>query len=151
MIDTSRFKGDNRIRKFFNNIFEIGKSFKIHREFVMFNRFKVMINNGKIKEIFRDVNTDKIIKFFVLVFIHFVNLLNNLLKLIPQSYLLVNSGLKAKSTNGDLGDRGQTPFEALKLRKNEVFCPQILKLKSNINELNFCKYIISNNLYHKKT
>jgi len=70
--------------------------------------------------------------------------------IIPKSNLPVNSGFEAKSTNRDLGDWGQTPMEALKLRKNVVLCPQNV-LKSNISELNFCKYLFSISLYHKKT
>jgi hypothetical protein len=46
-----------------------------------------------------------------------------LIELIKNAYLPFDSGFEAKSTNRDFWDGGQTPFEALKLRKYVVLCP----------------------------
>jgi hypothetical protein len=41
----------------------------------------------------------------------------------PKSYLPLDSGLVAKSTNRDFRDGEQTPLEALRLRIAVVLCP----------------------------
>ena len=147
VVYSSRFKSDDRIIELMNDIFEVVKTVIIHMKFFLRNDVEILVNNRIMKRIFRNINADEVRKLF---FVHFVNLRMLLLKLVPKSNLPVNSGFKAKSTDRDLGDRGQTPLEALKLRNYEVFCPRNL-FKLIISELNFCKYLFSINLYHKKT
>ncbi len=127
MIDTGRLKSDNRIVKMFNKSEKRVKALSIHREIAFINQGKRRINNGEIKLIFGNINTDKKVRRKVLHITPHKSYLG-----CPESGLLIDSGFQAKSTDRDLRDGGQTPFEALRLRKNGVLCPSFLLTQENV-------------------
>ena len=118
MIITGGFKGDNRVGVRFESFVEIIKSLCIHIKLTFTDNVHRAVNNRIIKLILRNINPDKVCKRFVFhVKPHLLYFLS------PKSYLPFDSGFEAKSTNRDFWDGGQTPFEALKLRKYVVLCP----------------------------
>ena len=93
-------------------LFELIKTNSIHRKLSAFYLLAFLINNRVVERTLGNINTDKVthLRIYLLLLI-----------CVPLSCLPFDSGFKAKSTNRDLKGLRLTPYEALKLRKNEVF------------------------------
>ncbi|BAI80355.1 hypothetical protein DEFDS_0879 [Deferribacter desulfuricans SSM1] len=100
-----------------SNIIDI-KFFMHYILFIFNNGVHRINNNGVVILIPKNINSDKMLKRIIF---HVKPRLSYFLS--PKSYLPFDSGFEAKSTNGDFWDGGQTPNEALKLRKHVVLCP----------------------------
>jgi len=120
MVTASRRKTNQGVGIRVNELTESGETFRVHMQLTFTEYLQRSIDDYIVKLILGNVNTHEILPE---VFVHGKPHHSYFLFWSPKSYLPLDSGLLAKSTNRDFRDGEQTPFEALRLRIAMVLCP----------------------------